>query len=68
MLPYAIFFVSQALIRTCYSCKKPFFKQDGCNKMTCECGAKMCYLCRKPVTDYKHFYGQGPYSIENLLT
>ena len=19
----------------------------------------MCYLCRKPVTDYKHFYGQG---------
>ena len=51
--------ISQALIRHCYSCKKPFFKQDGCNKMTCECGAKMCYLCRKPVTDYRHFYGQG---------
>ena len=51
--------MTEALIRVCYSCKKPFFKQDGCNKMTCECGAKMCYLCRKPVTDYRHFYGQG---------
>ena len=27
--------------------------------MTCSCGAKMCYLCKKPVKDYTHFYGQG---------
>ena len=51
--------MSEALIRTCWSCKKPFVKVDGCNKMTCECGAQMCYLCRQPVQSYKHFYGQG---------
>ena len=27
--------------------------------MRCQCGAEMCYLCRQPVTSYKHFYGQG---------
>ena len=45
--------------RTCYRCKKKFVKEDGCNKMTCTCGAKMCYVCRQPVTDYMHFNGQG---------
>jgi len=51
--------MTEAMIRKCWRCKKPFFKSDGCNKMTCECGAQMCYLCRKPVRDYNHFYGQG---------
>ena len=27
--------------------------------MTCQCKAKMCYLCKEKVTDYNHFYGQG---------
>ena len=27
--------------------------------MTCQCGAQMCYLCRQPVKNYGHFYGQG---------
>ena len=51
--------MSEALMRKCWSCKKPFVKVDGCNKMTCQCGAQMCYLCRQPVKSYGHFYGQG---------
>ena len=26
--------------------------------MTCQCRAKMCYLCKERVTDYSHFFGQ----------
>ena len=52
--------MTEAMIRKCYKCHKPFVKLDGCNKMTCpDCGAQMCYLCRQPVRDYKHFFGQG---------
>merc|ERR1712029_244782 len=47
--------MTEALIRKCYKCKKPFVKIDGCNKMTCTCGATMCYICSKPITDYSHF-------------
>ena len=35
-----------------------FFKEEVCNKMACSCGALMCYLCKKPVEDYTHFYEQ----------
>ena len=51
--------MSEALIRHCWKCHKPFLKTDGCNKMTCQCGAQSCYICRQPVKDYSHFYGQG---------
>ena len=52
--------MTEAMLRECVACKKKYFKEEGCNKMTCECGQAMCYLCRKPVSnDYKHFYGQG---------
>ncbi|XP_018392487.1 PREDICTED: uncharacterized protein LOC108771644 [Cyphomyrmex costatus] len=51
--------MTQALVRKCYRCSRMFFKEEGCNKMTCICGAQMCYICDKPVTDYKHFQGQG---------
>ncbi|XP_043481936.1 E3 ubiquitin-protein ligase RNF216-like [Leptopilina heterotoma] len=53
--------MTKALVRTCYKCQKPFFKEEGCNKMTCMCGASMCYLCLTPLQqgDYKHFNGQG---------
>ncbi|KAK2585538.1 hypothetical protein KPH14_010180 [Odynerus spinipes] len=51
--------MTQALIHTCYKCKRPFFKEEGCNKMVCVCGAEMCYICDKPVNGYNHFRGQG---------
>lgn len=51
--------MTEALIRKCYNCGRTFFKEDGCNKMTCVCGALMCYICDKPVKGYDHFQGQG---------
>ncbi|KAL6430129.1 hypothetical protein ACFW04_007719 [Cataglyphis niger] len=51
--------MTEALVRKCYKCSRTFFKEEGCNKMTCLCGAQMCYICDKPVTNYGHFQGQG---------
>ncbi|CAM2727175.1 unnamed protein product [Rotaria socialis] len=47
--------VSEAMIRVCYKCKQRFYKLEGCNKMTCACGASMCYVCRQPIKGYEHF-------------
>ncbi|XP_065339551.1 uncharacterized protein LOC135939221 [Cloeon dipterum] len=47
--------MSEALLRECYKCKSKFYKSDGCNKMRCNCGALMCYICRQPIKDYNHF-------------
>lgn len=51
--------MTEALLKKCYQCSKPFIKDDGCNMITCSCGAKMCYLCEKIVTSYDHFNGLG---------
>jgi hypothetical protein len=36
--------ISAAKIRKCPNCKKAFIKSDGCNKITCGCGTKSCYI------------------------
>lgn len=47
--------MSEAMLRTCWKCKKKFFKVEGCNCITCVCGAKMCYLCGMPGISLTHF-------------
>ncbi|XP_064095733.1 uncharacterized protein DDB_G0292642-like [Macrobrachium nipponense] len=38
--------MSEAMIRECPQCRKRFIKQQGCNNVTCSCGATVCYYCR----------------------
>ena len=49
--------ISSAKIRTCPrpTCGKKFVKESGCNKITCACGALVCYICRREITGYEHF-------------
>ncbi|EFA00239.2 hypothetical protein TcasGA2_TC003067 [Tribolium castaneum] len=59
--------MTEALLRKCWKCSKQFYKESGCNKMTCVCGAMMCYVCGEAVTDYRHFgAGRCPLHTENL--
>ena len=51
-------------VKDIYSNFKDFFNEpspaNGCNKMNCECGVTMCYLCRMIVpNNYDHFIGPG---------
>lgn len=47
--------MTEGLLRKCPNCSKSFFKESGCNKMTCTCGYKMCYVCGVSVNGYNHF-------------
>lgn len=57
--------MSMAIKRVCPRCNTSFVKTAGCNKLTCPCGYKMCYVCRKdiggtddpdgPDVGYRHF-------------
>lgn len=49
--------MSMAVKRVCPRCNTSFVKNAGCNKLTCPCGYKMCYVCRADLSDegYRHF-------------
>lgn len=56
--------MTAAVVRHCPDCDTAFFKEEGCNKMTCpQCKILICYLCRKKIkdktsgdnSDYAHF-------------
>src|SRR5579862_2820260 len=48
--------MTNALVRKCNGCGRPFLKETGCNKMTCPfCLNKQCYVCSKTIADYDHF-------------
>lgn len=54
--------MSMAVKRVCPACNASFVKTAGCNKMTCQCGYKMCYVCRRDIggkegedAGYQHF-------------
>nr|XP_003702178.1 PREDICTED: uncharacterized protein LOC100878368 [Megachile rotundata] len=51
--------MTEALVRKCYKCSKPYFKADGCNKIICQCGAMMCYICDTAIDSYAHFSSNG---------
>lgn len=49
--------MTEARLRLCRKCKTKFYKTEGCNKMTCTCGAILCYICRADISKigYAHF-------------
>ncbi|EFX02916.1 ring finger protein [Grosmannia clavigera kw1407] len=54
--------MSMAIKRVCPRCHTSFVKTVGCNKLTCPCGYRMCYVCRRdisgndgPDAGYRHF-------------
>ncbi|WVR04125.1 hypothetical protein IAU60_001124 [Kwoniella sp. DSM 27419] len=52
--------MSEALIRRCPKCAKPYVKDDGCNKIICsKCRTMSCYICQRQIQDYTHF-NEGP--------
>uniref|UniRef100_A0A8C5S6Z5 E3 ubiquitin-protein ligase RNF216 n=2 Tax=Laticauda laticaudata TaxID=8630 RepID=A0A8C5S6Z5_LATLA len=47
--------MTAACIRKCHKCATGLIKSEGCNRMSCRCGAQMCYLCRAAINGYDHF-------------
>jgi len=49
--------MSMAVKRVCPRCATSFVKNAGCNKLTCPCGYRMCYVCRRDIAaeGYRHF-------------
>ena len=45
--------------KRCPSCGEAVERSQGCNKMTCLCGAKFCFRCGSQVAGYDHFREGG---------
>ncbi|XP_076649255.1 uncharacterized protein LOC143357015 [Halictus rubicundus] len=61
--------MTEALVRKCQMCRKPYFKNDGCNKITCTCGLMMCYICEQVIQGANHFNDISgcPYYSDNTV-
>lgn len=49
---------TQSIKRVCPKCNLSFIKSSGCNKLVCNCGYTMCYVCRQEIGSregYSHF-------------
>lgn len=52
--------MSEALMRKCPHCSKPYIKMDGCNKILCSaCNKLSCFVCLQAIQNYQHFEGHG---------
>ncbi len=60
---------TRLVMRTCVKCKAGMIKIDGCNHLTCKCGAHQCYTCRQPLdknlTHGRSIYGRGHFCDHN---
>ncbi|KAI0153278.1 hypothetical protein GGR57DRAFT_513094 [Xylariaceae sp. FL1272] len=60
-------------IKDCPKCGTAMEKTDGCDHMTCRCGAHICWVCMKTFTTSGDCYAhmnkehQGIYRVEHLL-
>lgn len=49
---------THSIKRVCPKCSLSFIKDSGCNKLVCNCGYVMCYICRQEIGSregYGHF-------------
>ncbi|KAJ4519291.1 hypothetical protein HRR83_004686 [Exophiala dermatitidis] len=57
--------MSEAVMRTCPTCKVKIIKEYGCNKMVCtKCRTMICYVCKANLSQlkdpYQHFHTVPP--------
>lgn len=51
--------ITESLLKKCPKCQVYCLREDGCGKMTCQCGKLFCWYCNKDldVEKYSHFCG-----------